>query len=145
MVNRNLIRGLDLGETARSFRLGVGIDVPHPVSAAIDFLSPPTVVPAVPTSPTPSGWLFHLDSRHVLATYWEAVTSAGKLAGFRARLLETDGRKVELGLRPFRSVQSARKIDPADASPTDLAVEDDRIIVPLSPHEWAEIEADFAG
>ena len=39
------------GETARSFRLGVGIDVPHPVAAAIEFLSPPFIVPRQPRPP----------------------------------------------------------------------------------------------
>jgi alpha-mannosidase len=132
------------GETARSFRLGIGIDLPHPVAAALDFLSPPVNVASVPMPSTPSGWLFHLDSRHVLATHWEAVTSAGRLAGFRVRLLETDGRKVGLGLNAFRTVQSARKVHPGDAAPADLVVENGRIIVPLGPHEWAEVEADFS-
>ena len=32
------------GETARSFRLGIGIDVPHPMAAALGFLAPPLVL-----------------------------------------------------------------------------------------------------
>ena len=61
------------GETARSFRLGIGIDVPHPMAAALGFLAPPLVLPDQPPPPTPTGWLFHLDCRNVLATHWEPL------------------------------------------------------------------------
>ena len=56
------------GETARTFRLGIGIDVPNPLAAALGFLAPPLVLPDQPPTPTPTGWLFHLDCRNVLAT-----------------------------------------------------------------------------
>ena len=61
------------GETARSFRLGIGIDVPNPTAAALGFLAPPLVLPDQPPPPTPTGWLFHLDCRNVLATHWEPL------------------------------------------------------------------------
>ncbi len=165
------------GETARSFRLGIGIDVPSPMAAAVGFLAPPLTLPDQPPPPTPSGWLFHLDCRNVLATHWEpieanaddksntnhswgltapgegvvagenaaagAVAAAGK-AGFRVRLLETDGRGVRLGLRCFRGVAAARKINPGDVPPAELVVEGDRINIPIGPHQWIEVEARFA-
>ena len=62
------------GETAHSFRLGIGIDVPHPTAAATGFLSPPLELPDQPPPPSPTGWLFHLDCRNVLATHWEPLT-----------------------------------------------------------------------
>ena len=125
------------GETGRSFRLGVGIDVPHPMAAALGFLSPPLALPEQPRPPIPTGWLFHLDCRNVLATHWEPlgdcpdfrVSENGTvpfgpphhggadvpvcqknrgLAGFRVRLLELDGRSVRLRLRCFRAVGSAQ-------------------------------------
>ena len=67
------------GETARSFRLGVGLDVPQPLAAALGFLSPPLVLASQPRPPITSGWLFHLDCRNVLATHWEPLVdvSAG--------------------------------------------------------------------
>ncbi|MCD4727249.1 MAG: hypothetical protein K8R46_06285, partial [Pirellulales bacterium] len=135
------------GETARSFRLGIGIDVPHPTSAATGFLSPPLELPDQPPPPSPTGWLFHLDCRNVLATHWEpfvaqppsAVPETGSpanhdaeesfsgrrhdgLPGFRVRLLETDGRGVRLGLRCLRSVSSARILNVGDAPPDELSV-----------------------
>jgi len=145
------------GETARSFRLAVGIDLPHPVPAALEFLAPETLVTGAARPPIPSGWLFHLDSRHVTATHWEPLAReteplsqeteppGASRAGFRVRLLETDGRKLSLGLRCLRTPASAKKIKPGDSPAADLAIEGDRVTVPLGPHEWAEVEVRFAG
>jgi len=147
------------GETARTFRLGIGIDVPNPMAAALGFLVPPLVLPDQPPTPMPTGWLFHLDCRNVLATHWEplpmahpadttdnnrrGLTAAGEV-GFRVRLSETDGRGVRFGLRCFRSVASAQKINPGDVLPLDLEVEGDCIKIPLGPHQWIEVEIRFA-
>jgi alpha-mannosidase len=131
------------GETARSFRLGVGVDVPNPLSAAIEFLSPPLLLPDQPQPPGASGWLFHLDCRNVLATHWEPLPAESGVEGFRLRLLETDGVGVRLGLRSFRAVASAKKINPGDAPPITLEVTGDRIDVPIGPRQWIEIEVIF--
>lgn len=126
------------GETARSFRLGIAIDPPHPVSAALGFLSPPLTLADQHAPPSPVGWLFHLDSRNVVTTHWEPTAD-----GFRVRLLETDGRAVQLGLRCFRAVASAR-IVVGDGSRTDLTVEGDRVVVPMGSHEWTDVEVTLA-
>ena len=68
------------GETARSFRLGLGIDLPHSAAAAIGFISPPLVLAGQPQPPIPTGWLFHLDCRNVLATHWEPLDDGGDVA-----------------------------------------------------------------
>lgn len=131
------------GETARRFRLGIGIDLPHPVPAALGFLAPQTMLAAAAPPPAPSGWLFHLDARNVIATDWEPLLSDGGAMGFRVRLLETDGRKVRLGLRAFRLVESAQKIKSGDTPPVELPVEGDQVTIDLGPHEWVEMEARF--
>jgi alpha-mannosidase len=141
------------GETARSFRLGIGIDVPNATAAAVGFLVPPLLLPDQPPPPTPTGWLFHLDRRNVLATHWEAslVVQASRLpseqpgrphhnAAFRVRLLETDGRGVTLGMRCFRPVVSAEKINAGNVPSVPLVVEGDKIAIPIGPHQWIEVE-----
>jgi len=137
------------GERARHFRLGIGVDLPHPMAAALDFLMPEMVVRGVPASARDSGWLFHVDVRNVVATCWEPLwapsgdASRDRIDGFRVRLLETDGRRVVVGLRSFRAPASAVKLQRGDVPPTELSVQDDRITIQLGPHEWAEIEARF--
>jgi len=131
------------GETARSFRLGIGVDVPNPTAAALGFVAPPLVLPEAPPPPSPTGWLFHLNCRNVLATRWEPLPDDGKM-GFRVRLLETDGRGVRLGLRCYRAVASARKVNLDDVPSVDLEVENDRVSVPIGPHRWIDVEVRFA-
>ncbi|MCE5268917.1 MAG: hypothetical protein LLG00_13650, partial [Planctomycetaceae bacterium] len=140
------------GETARSFRLGIGFDLPQPTAAALAFIAPSLVLPDQPPPPTPTGWFFHLDCRNVVATHWEPLRTEDPLTGhqtcvstgFRVRLLETDGRTVRLGLRSFRPIASARRITPGEMQPVDLAVTGDRIEVPLAAYQWSEVEVQFA-
>lgn len=131
------------GETARSFRLGIGIDLRNPVPAALDFIAPQTMLLGGRRPPSASGWLFHLDVRNVVATHWEPLLKDRRVEGFRVRLLETDGRKVRLGLRCLRPVASAERINPGDAAPTELPVEGDRVTIQMGPHQWVEVEARF--
>ncbi len=109
------------GETARQFNLGIGVDLAHPHTAALELLSPPLVLSEPDRAPAanPTGWLFHLDSRHVVATHWEPIytgpddpsgptgktiapaTAAahGAPRGFRVRLLDASGRGGSVTLR----------------------------------------------
>ena len=133
------------GETARSFRLGIGMDLAHPAPAALGFLT--GGLPRIECGPPragPTGWLFHVDVRGVVATHWEPVLADGKPAGFRVRLLETEGRQVQVGLRAFRPLGSARTLDLLGEAPADLPVQDDRTTLDLGPYQWANIEASFA-
>ncbi len=128
------------GETARRFRLGIGIDVAQAMAAALDFVAPSPTFAVASRPKNDSAWLFHLDSRAVIATHWETIMESGSVAGFRLRLLETEGRHVSLGLRSFRTIQSANKAGGADRPPIELTIEGDRVTVPLRPYEWAEVE-----
>ena len=125
-------------------KLGIGVDLAHPLPAALEFLAPESVTAGAPPPPMPHGWLFHLDSRHVTATHWEPCGERGSRR-FRVRLLETDGKKVELGLRCLRPVASARKLAPGESDPAALPADGDRVTVPLAPHEWAEVEVGLLG
>jgi alpha-mannosidase len=136
------------GETARSFRLGIAIDPPHAMSAALGFFAPPLVLADQPRPPATTGWLFHLDCRNVLATHWEPVYDGGLsdrgCLGFRVRLLETDGRGACLGLRCFRNAASAIRIASGDAMPEELTIAGDHIDIPMNPYQWTEVEVRFS-
>ncbi len=133
------------GETAKSFRLGVGIGLHHPVPAALDFLAPRTMLPeeaAVPSNR--SGWLFHVDAKNVVATHWSPLLLDGRITGYRVRLLETEGRNTQVGLRSFQLVKSAPRTEIDSDQPADLSVEKDRVAVDVGAHEWAQVEVEFA-
>jgi alpha-mannosidase len=142
---RNGFRKLDSllvvrGEAARKFRFGIGIDLPQPQAAALDFIAPVVSVPLESLPKNDSAWLYHLDNRAVVATHWEPIIEQGEVAGVRVRLLETEGRHVSLGLRSFRAVKSACKTGGGEREAVDLAIAGDTITVPLRPYEWAEVE-----
>lgn len=132
------------GEAQRRFRLGVGVDLAHPYAAANQFLAPPSVLTDVGPAPgTRSGWLFHLNARNVVATFWEPVYEGGRLRGIRTRLAETENRSVDLAIRCFRQVVAARKTDFLGQPIETLSVDNDRVSIPVKGHEWAQIEIDF--
>jgi len=132
------------GETCHSFRVGIGIDVPCPLAAALDFLAPPVVVPGARAPRSPSAWLFHVAARNVVATRWEPKCEGRRVTGFRVRLLETEGRSVLTRLRSWRAVGRASKVDFTGQQLASLPVERDAIQVELGPYEWAQVEVDFA-
>jgi alpha-mannosidase len=133
------------GETARKFRLGIGVDVKYPAHAAMDVLAQAPECYRQESAPrTPWGWLFHLDARNVLATHWEPLAAEGRATGFRVRLLETEGRPTDLALRSFRTLASARKVDFLGGQQSELPVDADQVSVELRPREWIQVEAAFS-
>jgi alpha-mannosidase len=131
------------GESARRFRMGIGVDLPYPVPAALGLLTPEVVLREVPSPLAPSGWLFHVSAKNVVATAWEPVVSEDRATGVRVRLLETEGRRTQAVLRALRPVKTARKTDFASPSPVELPVADDQVTIEIGPHEWAEVEVSF--
>jgi len=130
------------GETQRKFRFGIGLDLAHPIHDAISLLTPPVVIP---NSPRPtsgaSGWLLHLSSRNVIATHVEPLCEDGTVRGFRARLLETAGRPANLAVTAFREIKSANTADFLGNTIAELKIEDGKLRLDMSAHEWVEMVA----
>lgn len=134
------------GETARSFRLGIGIDLKNPMQEAIAMLTPPAVVSQTRSGPQPvnSSWLFHIDSRNVIATHFSAIERDGAVVGCRVRLLETNGRVTRTKLSAFRSLSTAKQLACPGETTAELDVQDGALLLQLSPHEWIDVEAYWA-
>ena len=131
-------------ESARSFRLGVTLDLEHPFHAAADMTARALVVPtdAGPPKAGPAGWLFQVDSKAVSVTRVEYVesTDEGRGWGLVFHMLETSGHATRCRLRTFRPPSWARQADFQDAVIVDLPVEGDAVLVDFTPHELARIE-----
>lgn len=134
------------GEREKTFRLGIGVDVPHPHQEAISLLAPVTAVhqSAPPPKSGTSGWLFHIDARSIAATHWEPVASDGTITGFRVRLLETAGRSVRALLSTFRPVGSARQMDFTGQSRGECQLNEGRVQLEFAANEWLEVEVQWA-
>jgi alpha-mannosidase len=126
------------GETERKFRVGIGIDLTHPMLDALSLLTPPIVVPS-PAPTSASSWLFHLDSRNVVATHWEPLVEDGKITGFRVRLLETAGRPAGLTLSAFKPVGLVERVDFLGKRLDQCQVQGGKIKLDMAAHEFVEV------
>ena len=146
------------GETQRKFRFTIAVDQPYPMQAALDALTPITVIPTAKGPPRSgnSGWFFHLSGRNVqivqllelmenpveLTDAWDPLaaqpTPTGQ--GLALRLLETEGRPVRVTLQCYRTPQSARQRDFQGRTITDLTIHGDTIQIDMVAHEVADIE-----
>lgn len=127
------------GDTRRRFRLGIGAGIAHSAAAALAFVDPLVVAERAACPKTPTGWLFHLDAKNIVATHWSPLDGE-PAAGFRARLCETEGRAGRVHLRCFRPVAAARQIDFRGETVLDLNVAGDQIAIDFAPYEWLEVE-----
>lgn len=151
------------GETRKKFQFTIATDQPYPMQAALDALTPITVIPTTqgPPKSGPSGWFFHLNVRNVqivqmsdllenpveVTDAWDSMgnqpdsTSAVPARkGFCLRLLETEGRPVRAIIKCFRAPISARQRDFQGRTVTDLMVRDDSVQIDMVAHEIAEVE-----
>jgi alpha-mannosidase len=131
------------GEQARSFELGVGVNVKYPLQESVNSLAPQPVVARTASTPQAGtcSWLFHISSRNVLATHWEPEMVDDAMVGFRVRLLETSGRHAEAKLQSYRPVSSARLVDFAGETKGDCRVEEGAISFELTANQWLELVA----
>jgi alpha-mannosidase len=131
-------------ERERRFTFGIGIDVKYPLTEAISLLTGPTVVEK---SPAPhsgtTGWLAHVDARNVLVTSCGPLIENGRVVGLQLKLLETEGRPAKAAARTFRPLASGQIVDYQGTGLRDLEVEDGKVRVELTPHEWVWVTARF--
>jgi len=150
------------GDTQSTFRFTIAIDEKYPMTAAMDSLTPPLVIPTTvgPPKSGNSGWFFHLNSKNVQISRilgltdepdreqhpWEDHDHAEPLPGkgFTVRLLETEGRYSSVKLQCFRTPTTARQKDFQGRTITDLRIEDGAVMVEMSAFEICDVELRFA-
>ena len=72
------------------------------------------------------------------------ATARRTVKGFAARLLEIGGEAGRTPLRAFRRLASARQVDFLGETILELSVDDDKIMLDFSAHEFIELEALWA-
>lgn len=130
------------GETQRRFRYAIGVELRHPMEHALDLLNPIIATPAVLPDKGPlAAWLFRLDARNCIATHWSVIREQGRVAGFRARILETEGIATRVKLSALFELESARQTDFSGQTLAELPVNRHDVTIDAGPFEWIEIEA----
>jgi alpha-mannosidase len=77
----------------------------------------------------------------VIATSLTPLDEDGNVVGFQVRLLETAGRPANLAVSSFRPVKSATSVDFLDQPLGECNIEDGKIKLDLSAHEWVQVVA----
>jgi hypothetical protein len=133
------------GETCRSFKVGIGIDLDQPQIASQQFQQTPMY--AVDSEGEPSGHnrssLLHLGARNLVATHWQALLEDEAVVGLQARIMETAGRSVRTKLATFRPVVSAVQQNLDGSSLGECNIEDGQVVLDMTGHEWLQIELRF--
>jgi len=143
MLDTVLIAGR---ESARTFRIGIALDLEHPYRAAIDWLSPvhATTEPVPVPRTGPTGWFFRLDARSVAVTRVEPVSTEEDVPALAFHVLETAGKATRCRLRLFREPVSARQTDFNDERIVELTIDDDAVLLDLTPHEFGRVVVAFS-
>jgi len=58
--------------------------------------------------------------------------------------LETEGREALLGIRSYRPVARAQRVNFLGEDPVELPVADDRVQCEVRPYQWLQVEVEFA-
>ena len=137
------------GNTKRTFQLAIGIDVRHPWQQA-QWLATPPLMHSSKQAALPdhqSGWLFHLNAKHVSVTSWEPIIHENRCIGAQIRLLETSGRVAQVQLQCFRTLVAAQGVDFQAVTQSECRVEGETCYLEIAGNEWiqAEIYWDEAG
>lgn len=127
------------GETAREFEVGLGVDSRAPWQAAMTKLSPPAIV-ASEEPVNQQGWFLQVDRRNVNASILEQSLNSPRFAGMRLQLMELEGVGCQVGLRAWRPIIRACKVDADGGEIASCEVLDGVAKVFMRPHEWTELE-----
>ena len=137
------------GETETDFSFAIDVDQRYPLSAAANRLSPVCWRPLSDTSRTPSTseWLFHFDSKNVLATHSQPTFDEnGQCDGAMFRLRETERRNANLTITCIKPLVGARVVG-FNGEPSDsLAVSADdnrKVRIDVKPLSYLQVKLLF--
>ena len=141
MLDSLLIVG---NENQRDFEFGIGANVSYPMAAAVDWMSPLICIKSnslqegssskkttlADVKDNKSGWLFHLDRKNILVTWWrpffdQTVGSKDRWSGVELRIRETEGRPGRLNIRCPHAIATGEQVNFAGDFLQSLNVSDD--------------------
>jgi hypothetical protein len=149
------------GETARTFDLAIALDREQPMQTAQGLTTPLVVVPTTKGPPHigSSGWLFHLDSPHLLlsqmrpgksaqlAPVSEPAAPARDLTGpddaVVARLLECGGHSGQAEFRCARNPRRAAVLNAKGDFLLEASLSGDAVHLEVTPNDLIEVQLGF--
>ena len=146
MLDTLLVAG---SETARTFRVGVTMNLEHAFPSILDFVAPASVVrvPHGPPRSGPVGWLIQVDNKAValVRLVFAPSTNEGQGWGVIVDVIETAGKAARCRLKAFRDPVHARQVNGHGEHVVDLQFDRDGASIDLTPYEIARVELTFVG
>ena len=130
------------GESARKFRLGLGVDLANPTHAALDWMAadnPPLLLDG--GAKNESGWLFHVSAKNVLATSWRPLPAKN---GLQMRLVETQGKRTRLRVQAFKPWAKMDRVAIDGGCLGSVEIKEGFAELTLSAHEIVELHGVYA-
>ena len=128
------------GETQRSFRLAIGLDLPRVAQAADALVRPPVVLKAVRPA-SDQGWLLHCDARNTIVTSWRVIEDQPGRAGVALRVQETAGKTARLQLLAPGPITEGSLLNFQGQSVGACETVDGALRWEQQPHQWLEARA----
>lgn len=135
------------GDQSVTHRIGVAVDLPHPLLAATQFLDRGYEIDVAcePGTPAGSGWLATVDTKNVTVDLeCPLVDEAGQLAGVRLFLVETDGKSTNAHVRLMREVRSAARVDYLGGRIGKITADGDRLTIAMRAGEQVNVDVIWA-
>lgn len=124
------------GESAKRFRVGIGVELPSKMRSAIDFMLSTEPAHVARASGLDNGWFLHIDAKNVIVSSWEPLANG---EGIRLCMVETEQRKSRARVRSFKSWSKAVVINQLGEEIKELSIEDGAAIVQVEPHAYTEL------
>lgn len=138
------------GEKTHTFDLAIALDREQPIQTAQGLVTPTVVVPTEKGPPHigSSGWLFHLDSPHLLLSRLhpgglEATDGSSKIDAVTARLLECGGHSGQAELRCVRNPKRAQVLNAKGDFLVEAMVIGDAVGLEVTPNDFVQVQVEF--
>jgi len=146
------------GESEVSGCLGIVLDARNPLHDALDLIHNPITAHVAQGRPRSDdrGWFVQLDASNVIISSVRPLAAVSnvlgandsesacgldsKSGGMRLRLVETEGRTVRAHLRFWKNPKSAKLVDLAGKTLSELVVQEDTVLVDLAGHEMITLD-----
>lgn len=141
------------GETSHTFDLAIGLERDYPMQTALGLISPVSMIATEKGPPHigAAGWLYHLDTPNLLLTSMRpgrsdrngATIDDGVEDAITLRLFEAMNQSGQAEFRCVRNPTQAVQLDGQGDRLVDLAVEDDRVMLEVTPGDFAQVQIEF--
>lgn len=148
------------GETVHTFDLAVALDREYPMQTALGLSTP---VPMIETAKGPphigaKGWLYHLDTPHLVMTSMRPGGMERRVEGFVApgeegrdlfdamtvRLMECGSQSGQAEFRCVRNPKQAVVLDARGERLLESNINDDTVYLEVTPNDFNQVQIEFS-